>query len=73
MFGLTASASAFIYYTHDVVNPSVTAPAVIGIVGGARLGALAVKRVKPRQLQRIFVVVMIVLALSMLLDAFGVY
>jgi uncharacterized membrane protein YfcA len=73
MFGLTASASALIYYQSDLVDPSVAVPAVLGIIGGARLGATITKRMRPRRLSQIFVFVMLGLATSMLLDALGVY
>jgi uncharacterized membrane protein YfcA len=73
MFGLTASASAFIYYQNDYVDPSVAIPAVLGIIGGGRVGATLTMRTRSRRLGQIFVFVMIGLATSMLLDALGVY
>lgn len=73
MFGLTASASAFIYYQHHYIDPSVTIPAVLGIVGGARIGAALTTRIRPRFLGQVFVVVMLGLATSIMLDALGVY
>jgi uncharacterized membrane protein YfcA len=73
MFGLTASASAFIYYQNNYVDPSVAIPAVLGIIGGARIGAELTMRTRPRRLGQIFVFVMLGLATSMLLDALGVY
>ena len=73
MFGLTASASALIYYQNDFVNPSVTVPAVLGIISGAKVGAAVNRRVRSKQLTTIFITVLAALAISMLLDAFGVY
>jgi uncharacterized protein len=73
MFGLTASASAFIYYQNDLVDPSVAVPCVLGIIGGAKIGAAINRRTRSRRLGQVFVFVMIGLATSMMLDALGVY
>ncbi|HAX26134.1 MAG TPA: sulfite exporter TauE/SafE family protein [Thermomicrobiales bacterium] len=73
MFGLTASASALVYYQNDLVNPIVTVPAVLGIISGARVGAGVVRRIHPAHLNTVFVFVLAGLAISMLLNAFGVY
>lgn len=73
MFGLTASASALVYYQNDLVDPSVAVPAVFGIIGGARLGAIITRRIRSARLTQVFVFVLAGLAISMLLDAFGVY
>ena len=72
MVGLTASASALIYYTHGSVNPRVTIAAVFGIVVGAQLGVRISSRVQPARLTQVFVVVLIVLGVSMALQAAGV-
>jgi uncharacterized membrane protein YfcA len=72
MVGLTASASALIYYAHGSVNPRVSVAAVFGIVVGARVGARVSARVHPARLTQIFVVVLLLLAASMGLQGFGV-
>jgi uncharacterized membrane protein YfcA len=72
MVGLTASASAMVFYTRGYVDPRIAVAAVFGIVGGAQLGTRIATRVRPMVLGRIFTVVVVVLACSMLLDAVGV-
>jgi len=72
MVGLTASASALIYYTHGSVNPRVSVAAVFGIIVGARIGARVSGRVHPTRLTLVFVVVLLLLAVSMGLQGFGV-
>ncbi len=72
MVGLTASASALIYYTHGSVNPRVSVAAVFGIVVGARLGARLSSRIHPARLTQVFVVVLLLLAVSMGLQGVGV-
>lgn len=69
MVGLTASTSAFIYYSAGYVDASVVVPAMFGIVVGARLGARIAARVRPDLLALIFIGVLVLLAGSMYLDA----
>jgi uncharacterized membrane protein YfcA len=72
MVGLTASASALIYYTYGSVNPRLTVAAVFGIVVGARAGAWVSARTRPARLTQIFVVVLTLLSAAMALQAAGV-
>ena len=72
MVGLTASASALIYYTYGSVNPRVSVAAVFGIVVGARLGARTSARIHPTRLTQLFVVMLLLLGVSMGLQGVGV-
>lgn len=72
MVGLTASASAIVYYNAGHVDPQVVIPTVLGIVFGARSGARLATRLRPDHLVTIFVTVMALLSISMYLDAAGV-
>jgi uncharacterized membrane protein YfcA len=73
MFGMTASASAFIYYEAGTVEPRIAVPAVLGIIGGAKIGAAIATRVKARALALFFIFTLVCLSISMALDGFGVY
>jgi uncharacterized protein len=72
MVGLTASASAFVYYANGLVNPRITVAAVFGIVLGARLGVRVATRVRPQLLVAIFIIALVTLAFLMASDAVGV-
>ena len=72
MVGMTASASALIYYSRGHVDPAVTVISMAGIIAGARIGARLVTRVRPHVLIVLFVVVLTLLAISMYADALGV-
>jgi hypothetical protein len=72
MVGLTASVSAFVYYNAGFVDPSVTVPALFGIIIGARLGVRIATRLRPDLLGTLFIGVMVLLSGLMFLDAFGV-
>ncbi|HMA36666.1 MAG TPA: sulfite exporter TauE/SafE family protein [Chloroflexia bacterium] len=69
LIGITAAASALIYYAHDRINPVLAAPAALAVLGGARLGATLVQRLPSGTLKRIFAVVALLVALQMLLQA----
>ena len=71
MVGMTASASALIYYSRGHVDPVVTIISVAGIIVGARVGARLASKLRQDILVILFVVVLTILALSMYLDAFG--
>ena len=72
MIGVTAVASAFIYYSRGMIDPLITAPTAIGVFLGARLGARIAPRINTRHLLTIFVVVMVAMAVQMILKAFGI-
>lgn len=71
MVGLTASASAFVYYANGLVNPRISMAAVFGIVIGARLGVRVATRVRPQILVSIFIIALLTLACLMAIDAIG--
>lgn len=71
MVGMTASASAFIYYSRGHVDPAVTIISMAGIIVGAQIGARLVSRVRAQVLVVMFVTVLSLLSLSMYADAAG--
>ncbi len=73
MVGITVSASAFIYYIHNIIDLSVTAPAVIGVLIGSQAGARVSRHLKNVVLVRFLVLILVYLALTLLLQAFGVH
>ncbi len=72
MVGMTASASALIYYSRGHVAPLITIISMVGIIAGARIGVRLASRLPQHLLIVLFVVVLLVLSLSMYLDALGV-
>ena len=65
MLGVTASASCFIYYFRGDVNLSISGATVIGVFLGAVIGSRLLQVIKTSVLKRIFVVVVVYLALKM--------
>jgi uncharacterized protein len=66
MIGVTASASAFIYYARGDVRLLMTAPTAIGVFVGAALGTHLMRRTPSRRLIILFSVIMVYLATVML-------
>ncbi|MEW6141973.1 MAG: sulfite exporter TauE/SafE family protein [Chloroflexota bacterium] len=71
MVGITAVASAFIYFYRGYVSPEVAAPVVIGICFGAWLGSKLAWRASGLILRRVFVIVLGAIAIMMFLKAAG--
>ncbi|MDN5326613.1 MAG: uncharacterized protein PWP41_1309 [Moorella sp. (in: firmicutes)] len=72
MIGVTAVASAYIYYTRGFVDPLVAAPTAIGVFLGAMLSSRLAGRVNSNFLAKLLAVVLIFLAVQMVLSAAGI-
>ena len=65
MIGVTAAASAFIYFAHGYFNPAVTSSAILGVLAGSFLGVWLSGKIKTRSLSWIFIVVLLVVAVQL--------
>ncbi|RRJ96879.1 sulfite exporter TauE/SafE family protein [Opitutaceae bacterium TAV4] len=66
MIGVTAAASAAVYFMRGDVKPFIAAPVAVGVLVGARIGARLLGRLKGEVIKRAFVIVLAVSALQML-------
>ena len=73
MIGITAAASAGIYFTRGDIHPLIVAPVVIGVLVGAYLGTAVMARMRNTTVRRAFLPVVIYLALSMVLRGLGIH
>ncbi|KAH0441745.1 hypothetical protein KCU90_g2257, partial [Aureobasidium melanogenum] len=73
MIGVTATASAGAYFLRGDIVAAIAGPVALGSVVGAVLGARVLTRLSGDRLRVLFVVVLAVLAVQMLLEAFGVH
>ncbi|HTO89680.1 MAG TPA: sulfite exporter TauE/SafE family protein [Candidatus Sulfotelmatobacter sp.] len=71
MIGVTAAASAAIYFTRGDINPFIAGPVAIGIVLGAAIGARFLSRASHAWLRILFVAVLAVVALQMIGKGLG--
>ena len=65
MIGVTAAASAFIYFAHGHLNPLIASPAALGVLMGSFLGVRINRRIKGASLTWIFAAVLFVISLKM--------
>ncbi len=72
MIGVTAAASAGAYFVRGDIVPAIAGPVALGSVLGALLGARILMAVSNERIRVLFVVVLVLLALQMLLSAFGI-
>ena len=66
MIGVTAAASAIVYWHKGQIDPTIALPVSIGVILGATLGAKILLKTKTGQLKMIFAVVIAILALQMI-------
>lgn len=72
MIGVTAAASAGIYFWRGDVLPLVAAPVALGVLLGATLGAKMLVRFSNQTVRKIFLPVLAVVAIEMFLRGLGV-
>jgi hypothetical protein len=72
MIGVTAAASAGIYFARGDVDPLIVAPVALGILIGAALGARILLRSRNTTIRKAFAVVLAIAAVEMILSAVGV-
>lgn len=72
LVGMTAVATATVFYADGKIDPRVVVPAMIGIFAGSRIGSNLTSKVKTANLVLIFVVILLYLSISMILKSFGI-
>lgn len=65
MIGVTAVASAFIYFSHGHVNPLYTAAAVLGVLGGSLLGTRIGAKIRSTSIIAMFIILLLATAVRM--------
>ncbi len=66
MIGVTAAASAGLYFMRGQINPFIAAPVAAGVLAGALVGARLMPHVQGKAIRLLFVALLPVLALQML-------
>ncbi len=72
MIGVTAAASAGIYFVRGDVDPFIVAPVALGILIGAAFGSRILLRVRNPTVRKVFAVVLAATAIEMILSAIGI-
>ena len=71
MIGVTAAASAGIYFHRGYIDPALSMPVMLGVLAGALMGARILPHAKVRTLRLVFSVVIGALAVEMMVKGFG--
>jgi hypothetical protein len=71
MIGVTAAASAGAYYMRGDIIPIVAAPVAIGVLIGSHLGTRIMMRLKAGQVRKMFLVVLMLVAVEMAVKGLG--
>jgi uncharacterized protein len=66
MIGVTAAASAGVYLHRGYINPTIAFPVMLGVLGGALLGARLLGRANTVLLRNVFTVIVVIGACQML-------
>jgi hypothetical protein len=72
MIGVTAAASAGVYFSRGDIHPLVAAPVALGVLAGAWSGTHVMQRLRNTTLRKLFVPVLAVISVEMILRGLGV-
>lgn len=67
MIGVTASASAFIYFAHGHLNPFIASTAALGVLAGSMTGVHISRRIQSKALAWIFAIVLLGISIQLFL------
>jgi uncharacterized membrane protein YfcA len=71
MIGVTAAASAFVYFRRGDILPNLAGPLVVGVFIGSLFGAKIAPKVNARHVMILLIVIMLFLAIQMLVRVAG--
>ena len=72
MVGITAVATAFVFYAEGKIDATVVVPAMVGVFLGGQYGSRLTRRVQTQNLVVVFVLILLYLGVSLLLKAVGI-
>ena len=72
MMGVTATASALIYFFNGTINPASAAPIALGTLIGSRTGAKVMQRLDAKYIRYIFLPILLFTIVNMFLKGVGV-
>jgi len=67
MIGVTATASAFLYFGRGQVRPAMTAAIVLGVLAGSVIGSLVNQKIGGKTINRVFAVLLACVAVQMMI------
>jgi uncharacterized membrane protein YfcA len=71
MIGVTAAASAGVYFARGDINPYIAGPVAAGVMIGATAGSRLLGRIKNNLIRSMFVIVLVIVSVQMLRKGFA--
>lgn len=71
MMGVTASASALVYYFNGTINPYIAAPVALGTLVGAMIGSRIMQRINSKYLRYIMLPILFLTIVNMIMKGLG--
>ncbi|MCD2256828.1 sulfite exporter TauE/SafE family protein [Lactobacillus sp. CC-MHH1034] len=72
MMGVTAAASATVYFFNGSIRPEIAAPLALGILTGATIGSRLMQHLRAKVIRIIFIPIILYMGIQMVLRGFGV-
>lgn len=73
MMGVTAAASAIVYFLNGSILPEITVPVCLGVLVGATFGTRAMQKMHPIAIRMLFIIVMAYFCIQMITKAIGAF
>jgi uncharacterized protein len=71
MIGVTAAASAGIYFERGMIDPLIAAPVALGVLLGATIGAKTLGRLSNNTIRKLFIPILVLIAAEMIVRGAG--
>lgn len=71
MMGVTAAASAGVYFLRGDIDPKIAAPVALGVLIGATVGTMVMQRLRSKTLRLIFIPVLVIVSVQMIVKGVG--
>lgn len=72
MMGVTAAASAGIYFFRGNIDPKIAGPVAVGVLIGSTIGARIMQKMKSTTIRKLFIPVLMYIAVTMVLKGLGI-
>lgn len=69
MIGVTAAASAGIYFKRGYIDPGLAMPVMLGVLAGSLIGARVLFRIRTSVLRKVFAIVIAIVGIQMMIHA----
>lgn len=73
MIGVTAAASTSVFFARGDIHPLLVTPVAVGVLVGASLGTRLMVKMRTTTIRKVFLPILVFLALSMLYRGFGLH